>query len=165
MAVTNMIPTEQEVSTVDAETALQKLARLQEEAQTAAQSHSINRQKLELMTMKELNILHSAVDPATEALVGVLCQPRSSNEADDRYNGAGNEISDLIDHLDRYKTTILDVTKHSEPTTVNEVRDRAWLLLRAETQYEECLYQFTKLVGEQVALLAEVGFAERRQKL
>ncbi|MBB3288747.1 MULTISPECIES: hypothetical protein [unclassified Rhizobium] len=114
----------------------------------------INRPNLRAMKMKELNALYDAIEVITSTLCGIVSQPKFfSNDA---LNAAGEEVERLLNYLGNYQTAVVDTveTAELEGDDPIETEARAWTLIKFSARCEDNLYQFAKLVGEEVANLS-----------
>ncbi|WP_168879998.1 hypothetical protein [Rhizobium sp. P28RR-XV] len=129
-------------------------------------AHRINLPNLRAMKMKELNALFDAVEIITETLCGIINQPKFYSN--DQLNAAGDEVSVLLDYLSNYKAAVVDAAEEAvlEKDDPDEIEIRAWIRLKCHVGCEDDLYEFTKLVGEEVANLSRAeSLARWKEKM
>lgn len=128
-------------------------------AAAQASMHCIIPQNLQLLSMRHLSDLYSAMMTIRETAFGLANQPRfSSDSGKYEANAAGDELETLCDHLGEYVQAIVDVAAATEPHDPEEVRQRAFLLLRHEAECRDSLPNITVLAAEMMKALSEAEF-------
>lgn len=125
---------------------------------------SIDMKALRKLDMKGLHDLRDVIHTMAEVLGGILCQPRFSMDDENRYNGAGELLENILEFLNGYEQAAVNVATAAEPSASRDVEWRHWTILGFEADMSDDLAEFAVHAAQAVRDEATAQFRERHPR-
>jgi hypothetical protein len=106
--------------------------------------------ELEGLTIRELSGLRDALHTVSSVISGLLCEPKFSNTADNKFNAAGTVLDGILSQFFSVEESVINVLRSSQTRSEGEVEERAWALLGFEADMRDDLSDFAVLSVEAV---------------